>query len=230
MAGGKTKRESRLAKRNDGVKQTTDHAKPQDVDESLSKVADRKDDCEKVEGTGVDELAEMRAMMTDMKRKLEEATEEIGRYKVRVVEEGGKGETKKLSAVSVAGVVSVANNSPAKAVPEEKNEKSSDEKAKRKGATKDLDLTPLQMNFLKTAIKKKLFSIIKFARNLDLRDKAVEVGRDYLMIKDHKIESYVRSVEKNIVSLTTNHRCALYRSFKAKFLSKLECATCGNLS
>jgi hypothetical protein len=76
------------------------------------------------------------------------------------------------------------------------------------------------MSLLKKAIKSTTFATIKFAKDLDLTDYARTIASDYIMIKESKIDSYMRDVKKHLRRETTLHRCAVLRAFRLRFKCK----------
>lgn len=103
-------------------------------------------------------------------------------------------------------------------------EEQSDRK-KKKLVVKELELDNKGHDDLKTSVRTKIFATIKFARDLDLRRFAKQIGLKELKIKEHKVEHYIKCIEKMLVYYTTLHRCAILRSYKARLTGTLRLST-----
>jgi hypothetical protein len=69
---------------------------------------------------------------------------------------------------------------------------------------------------LKDVLKKKIFSRIKFADQLDLRQQAEVVGVQDLKIKVEKVQAFVPSIAQKMRNETSIIRCGILRSVRTK--------------
>ena len=167
------------------------------------------------------EIELLKRALEEERKKVLELTEETRHKKVRVVQ---RGEAVPVSAYE-DDLENADNSSPSKDKSSPSAEKSGSEKTKKKHKREE-DLSIYQIDLLKTAVKRHVFSYIKFGQNLDLRDKALEVAKADCRIKEHRLESFAKSVERHMVRLTTIQRCAVLRAFRAKFRCTYKLLTC----
>jgi hypothetical protein len=163
-----------------------------------------------VDRSSVDEVAALRKELEAAKLKLAEAARNASKAESR------EGECASKPASIVGGV-----SDPTLLVEDGVSpltETTSDDKTKKK--EKEQTLRGVQMSLLKKAIKSTTFATIKFAKDLDLSDYARTIASDYIMIKESKIDSYMRDIMKHFRRETTHHRCAVLRSFRSRFKCK----------
>lgn len=101
------------------------------------------------------------------------------------------------------------------------NDEKEGKKPDKKGQVKEKELKQGDYNLIKTVIKNKLFAWIKFARDLDLREKAREIGMNDCRMSERRMETYAKSIERQILKETTSLRCGYLRAFRLRFQGKI---------
>lgn len=97
------------------------------------------------------------------------------------------------------------------------------EKEQKDGGTKakvKYELPADCVRVLRDVLKKKHFAEIKFVEQLDLHQRALEIGQTDLRIKEKKLGSYLSCIVKKIKTETAIVRCQILRAIKGKFERK----------
>ena len=91
---------------------------------------------------------------------------------------------------------------------------------KKKNSGVKYEMPAGTLKLLKDVLKMKLFAEVKFADQLDLRERAIDIGVKDLKFRESKIAAYVPCLIKKIKTETAILRCSIIRSIKAKFEGK----------